>query len=87
MVTDSGRIRAESYPDSSCLVIDAAERDDSGPFRITLKNEAGEDTALINIKVVGKSCETVPMNHVFFHCGRVPGNFNFPICPHCQAWN
>ncbi|XP_059701843.1 myosin-binding protein C, slow-type isoform X5 [Haemorhous mexicanus] len=52
MVTDSGRIRAESYPDSSCLVIDAAERDDSGPFRITLKNEAGEDTALINIKVV-----------------------------------
>ncbi|RMC03016.1 hypothetical protein DUI87_20209 [Hirundo rustica rustica] len=53
MVTDSGRIRAESYPDSSCLVIDTAERDDSGPFRITLKNEAGEDTALINIKVVG----------------------------------
>uniref|UniRef100_A0A8C3MM72 Myosin binding protein C1 n=1 Tax=Geospiza parvula TaxID=87175 RepID=A0A8C3MM72_GEOPR len=52
MVTDSGRIRAESYPDSSCLVIDAAEREDSGPFRITLKNEAGEDTALINIKVV-----------------------------------
>ncbi|NWY66940.1 MYPC1 protein, partial [Erithacus rubecula] len=52
MVTDSGRIRAETYPDSSCLVIDAAEREDSGPFRITLKNEAGEDTALINIKVV-----------------------------------
>ncbi|KAM4782926.1 myosin-binding protein C, slow-type isoform 8-T8 [Cyanocitta cristata] len=52
MVTDSGRIRAETYPDSSCLVIDAAEREDSGAFRITLKNEAGEDTALINIKVV-----------------------------------
>lgn len=62
MVTDSGRIRAESYPDSSCLVIDAAEREDSGPFRITLKNEAGEDTALINIKVVGKSCETETMS-------------------------
>ncbi|NXW19946.1 MYPC1 protein, partial [Circaetus pectoralis] len=51
-ITDSGRIRAETYPDSSCLVIDAAEREDSGPFRIMLKNEAGEDTALINIKVV-----------------------------------
>ncbi|XP_009558814.2 myosin-binding protein C, slow-type isoform X1 [Cuculus canorus] len=51
-VTDSGRIRAETYPDSSCLVIDAAEREDSGPFRISLKNEAGEDTAVINIKVV-----------------------------------
>uniref|UniRef100_A0A8C2UAM1 Myosin-binding protein C, slow-type n=1 Tax=Coturnix japonica TaxID=93934 RepID=A0A8C2UAM1_COTJA len=52
MITDSGRIRAETYSDSSCLVIDTAEREDSGPFRITLKNEAGEDTALINIKVV-----------------------------------
>uniref|UniRef100_A0A8C8B8X3 Myosin binding protein C1 n=1 Tax=Otus sunia TaxID=257818 RepID=A0A8C8B8X3_9STRI len=51
-ITDSGRIRAETYPDSSCLVIDVAEREDSGPFRIALKNEAGEDTALINIKVV-----------------------------------
>ncbi|XP_064893707.1 myosin-binding protein C, slow-type isoform X8 [Columba livia] len=51
-ITDSGRIRAETYPDSSCLVIDTAEREDSGQFRISLKNEAGEDTALINIKVV-----------------------------------
>ncbi|XP_015277582.1 PREDICTED: myosin-binding protein C, slow-type isoform X6 [Gekko japonicus] len=50
---DSGsRIRAENYPDSSCLVIDSAERDDSGTYRIMLKNEAGEDTAHINIKVV-----------------------------------
>uniref|UniRef100_A0A8D0GNR9 Myosin-binding protein C, slow-type n=1 Tax=Sphenodon punctatus TaxID=8508 RepID=A0A8D0GNR9_SPHPU len=50
---DSGaRIRAENYPDSSCLVIDSAERDDSGVYRIMLKNEAGEDTAHINIKVV-----------------------------------
>ncbi|XP_059582430.1 myosin-binding protein C, slow-type isoform X1 [Alligator mississippiensis] len=51
-ITDSGRIRSETYPDNSCLVIDIAERDDSGPYRITLKNEAGEDSALINIKVV-----------------------------------
>ncbi|XP_075795414.1 myosin-binding protein C, slow-type isoform X5 [Pelodiscus sinensis] len=47
-----GRIRAETYPDSSCLVIDIAERDDSGQYRIMLKNEAGEDAAQINIKVV-----------------------------------
>ncbi|KAM6436429.1 myosin-binding protein C, slow-type [Liasis olivaceus] len=46
------RIRAESYPDSSCLVIDSAEKDDSGVYRIMLKNEAGEDAANINIKVV-----------------------------------
>uniref|UniRef100_A0A670J5L5 Myosin-binding protein C, slow-type n=1 Tax=Podarcis muralis TaxID=64176 RepID=A0A670J5L5_PODMU len=37
---------------SFCLVIDSAERDDSGVYRIMLKNEAGEDTAHINIKVV-----------------------------------
>ncbi|XP_063164504.1 myosin-binding protein C, slow-type isoform X3 [Candoia aspera] len=46
------RIRAETYPDSSCLVIDSAEKDDSGVYRIMLKNEAGEDAANINIKVV-----------------------------------
>lgn len=51
----ASRIRAENYPDSSCLVIDSAEKDDSGAYRITLKNEAGEDSAHINIKVVGKS--------------------------------
>lgn len=53
----ASRIRAENYPDSSCLVIDSAEKDDSGPYRIMLKNEAGEDAAHINIKVVGKSMQ------------------------------
>ncbi|XP_069847380.1 myosin-binding protein C, slow-type isoform X9 [Dipodomys merriami] len=48
----SGRIRAESYPDSSTLVIDVAERDDSGVYNINLKNEAGEAHASIKIKVV-----------------------------------
>ncbi|XP_009002713.1 myosin-binding protein C, slow-type isoform X2 [Callithrix jacchus] len=48
----SGRIRAESYPDSSTLVIDVAERDDSGVYHIHLKNEAGEAHASIKIKVV-----------------------------------
>uniref|UniRef100_A0A8C3R7P0 Myosin-binding protein C, slow-type n=1 Tax=Cyanoderma ruficeps TaxID=181631 RepID=A0A8C3R7P0_9PASS len=45
-------VRGDTLYLKICLVIDAAERDDSGAFRITLKNEAGEDTALINIKVV-----------------------------------
>ncbi|XP_062931066.1 myosin-binding protein C, slow-type isoform X5 [Cynocephalus volans] len=48
----SGRIRAESYPDSSTLVIDIAERDDSGVYHIHLKNEAGEAHASIKVKVV-----------------------------------
>nr|XP_056703410.1 myosin-binding protein C, slow-type isoform X4 [Euleptes europaea] len=52
LMDPASRIRAENYPDSSCLVIDSAERDDSGNYRIMLKNEAGEDTAHITIKVV-----------------------------------
>ncbi|XP_026559055.1 myosin-binding protein C, slow-type [Pseudonaja textilis] len=52
IMDSASRIRGENYPDSSCLVIDSAEKDDSGPYRIMLKNEAGEDSAVINIKVV-----------------------------------
>ncbi|XP_072002518.1 myosin-binding protein C, slow-type isoform X19 [Engystomops pustulosus] len=52
-ITDlSGRIRAESYPDHGLLVIDNAEKDDSGTYRIMVKNEAGEAVAHIKIKVV-----------------------------------
>ena len=50
----SGRIRAESYPDSSTLVIDVAERDDSGVYKISLENEAGEAQASIKVIVVVK---------------------------------
>ncbi|XP_068418073.1 myosin-binding protein C, slow-type [Eschrichtius robustus] len=48
----SSRIRAEHYPDSTTLVIDVAEKDDSGVYHINLKNEAGEAHAAITIKVV-----------------------------------
>ncbi|XP_038612466.1 myosin-binding protein C, slow-type isoform X4 [Tachyglossus aculeatus] len=52
IMESGGRIRAESYPDSSTLVIDVAEREDSGIYKIQLKNEAGEAQASIKIKVV-----------------------------------
>ncbi|XP_063783889.1 myosin-binding protein C, slow-type isoform X3 [Pseudophryne corroboree] len=48
----SGRIRAESYPDHGLLVIDSAEKEDTGTYRIMVKNEAGEAVAHIKIKVV-----------------------------------
>uniref|UniRef100_A0A8C5WCP1 Myosin-binding protein C, slow-type n=1 Tax=Leptobrachium leishanense TaxID=445787 RepID=A0A8C5WCP1_9ANUR len=52
-ITDlSGRVRAESYPDHGLLVIDAAEKEDTGTYRIMVKNEAGEAVAHIKIKVV-----------------------------------
>ncbi|XP_067906260.1 myosin-binding protein C, slow-type isoform X3 [Heterodontus francisci] len=46
------RVRAESFPDHTSLVIDAAERDDSGSYKIMVQNEAGEDRAQLKIKVV-----------------------------------
>ncbi|XP_053572962.1 myosin-binding protein C, slow-type isoform X2 [Bombina bombina] len=52
-ITDlSGRVRAESYPDHGLLVIDSAEKEDTGTYRIMVKNEAGEAVAHIKIKVV-----------------------------------
>ncbi|MEE6480074.1 hypothetical protein FKM82_012447, partial [Ascaphus truei] len=52
-ITDlSGRVRAESYPDHGLLVIDVAEKEDTGTYRMMVKNEAGEAVAHIKIKVV-----------------------------------
>ncbi|XP_077328375.1 myosin-binding protein C, slow-type isoform X32 [Lithobates pipiens] len=52
-ITDlSGRIRAESFPDHGLLVIDCAEKEDTGTYRMMVKNEAGEAVAHIKIKVV-----------------------------------
>ncbi|XP_069085128.1 myosin-binding protein C, slow-type isoform X9 [Pleurodeles waltl] len=52
-ITDlSGRVRAESYPDHGLLVIESAEKEDTGTYRIMVKNEAGEAVAHIKIKVV-----------------------------------
>ncbi|XP_059834515.1 myosin-binding protein C, slow-type isoform X2 [Hypanus sabinus] len=46
------RVRAESYSDHTSMVIDVAERDDSGTYKIMVQNEAGEDSAQLKIKVV-----------------------------------
>uniref|UniRef100_A0A8B9HWB5 Myosin binding protein C, slow type n=1 Tax=Astyanax mexicanus TaxID=7994 RepID=A0A8B9HWB5_ASTMX len=45
-------IRAETFPDHTCLTIDVTEREDSGNYKIVLQNEAGEDTASVKVKVV-----------------------------------
>ncbi|XP_059361252.1 myosin-binding protein C, slow-type-like isoform X6 [Carassius carassius] len=53
VILDSGsRMRAETFPDHTCLTIDSAEREDTGNYKIILQNEAGEDTASVKIKVV-----------------------------------
>ncbi|XP_048463917.1 myosin-binding protein C, slow-type [Rhincodon typus] len=46
------RVRAESFSDHTSLVIDLAEKDDSGPYKIMVQNEAGKDSAQLKLKVV-----------------------------------
>ncbi|XP_030610505.1 myosin binding protein Cb isoform X2 [Archocentrus centrarchus] len=52
-VTDTeGRVRVESRKDLSCFVIEGAERDDEGNYTITVTNPAGEDKAVLFLKIV-----------------------------------
>lgn len=55
VILDSGhRVRAETYGDQTSLTIEVTEREDTGNYKIVLQNEAGEATASVKIKVVGK---------------------------------
>lgn len=42
------------YEDHCVFTIEGAEKEDEGVYRVTLKNPAGEDTADITVKVIGK---------------------------------
>lgn len=71
MILESGhRVRAETYGDQTSLTIEVTEREDSGNYKIVLQNEAGEDTASVKIKVVGKfsqnSCGQLRIFFFFF---------------------
>lgn len=49
-----GRIRVESRKDLSCFVIEGAEREDEGNYTICVNNPAGEDKAMLFVKIVGE---------------------------------
>ncbi|XP_068161149.1 myosin binding protein Cb isoform X1 [Antennarius striatus] len=52
-ITESeGRIRVESRKDLSCFVIEGAEREDEGNYTICVTNPAGEDKAVLFVKIV-----------------------------------
>lgn len=55
MITDDvGRVRVEARKDLSCFVIEGAEREDEGNYTICVNNPAGEDKAVLFVKIVGK---------------------------------
>jgi len=45
----------EARKDLSCFVIEGAEREDEGNYTICVNNVAGEDKAMLFVKIVGKS--------------------------------
>uniref|UniRef100_A0A3Q2SQI2 Myosin binding protein Cb n=1 Tax=Fundulus heteroclitus TaxID=8078 RepID=A0A3Q2SQI2_FUNHE len=47
-----GRVKVESRKDLSCFVIEGAERGDEGNYSICVTNPAGEDKAVLFIKIV-----------------------------------
>lgn len=64
VILESGnRVRAETYGDQTSLTIEVTEREDTGNYKIVLQNEAGEATASIKIKVVGKRSQTQSLDH------------------------
>uniref|UniRef100_A0A8C6PGP2 Myosin binding protein Cb n=1 Tax=Nothobranchius furzeri TaxID=105023 RepID=A0A8C6PGP2_NOTFU len=47
-----GRVRVEARKDLSCFVIEGAERGDEGNYTICVTNPAGEDKAMLFVKIV-----------------------------------
>ncbi|XP_044034795.1 myosin binding protein Cb isoform X3 [Siniperca chuatsi] len=52
IIDTEGRIRVEARKDLSCFVIEGAEREDEGNYTICVTNPAGEDKAMLFVKIV-----------------------------------
>lgn len=49
-----GRVRVEKHEDHCVFIIEGAEKEDEGVYRVIVKNPVGEDKADITVKVIGK---------------------------------
>ncbi|XP_042742235.1 myosin-binding protein C, cardiac-type isoform X1 [Lagopus leucura] len=47
-----GRVRVEKYEDHCVFIIEGAEKEDEGVYRVIVKNPVGEDKADITVKVI-----------------------------------
>lgn len=50
-----GRVQVETTKGHCIFTLEGAERQDEGIYSVVVRNPAGEDTADINVKVVGKN--------------------------------
>lgn len=67
-------MRVESRKDLSCFIIEGAEREDEGNYTILVTNPAGEDKAVLNVKVVGTSKRYWLLIYIYFFCNQVPNS-------------
>lgn len=54
ITNNEGRVRVETKKDLSCFIIEGAEREDEGNYTIVVTNPAGEDKAVLFVKIVGE---------------------------------
>lgn len=54
ITNNEGRVRVEEKKDLSCFIIEGAEREDEGNYTIVVTNPAGEDKAVLFVKIVGE---------------------------------
>uniref|UniRef100_H2UDR2 Myosin-binding protein C, fast-type n=1 Tax=Takifugu rubripes TaxID=31033 RepID=H2UDR2_TAKRU len=52
ITNNEGRVRVETKKDLSCFIIEGAEREDEGNYTIIVTNPAGEDKAVLFVKIV-----------------------------------
>ena len=50
-----GRVHVESTSGHCVFTIEGAERQDEGIYSVIVRNPAGEDTAEINVKEIGRA--------------------------------
>ena len=55
MTEADGRVHVESTMGHCVFTIEGADRQDEGVYSVVVRNPAGEDTAEINVKVVGRT--------------------------------
>uniref|UniRef100_H3D5H1 Myosin-binding protein C, fast-type n=1 Tax=Tetraodon nigroviridis TaxID=99883 RepID=H3D5H1_TETNG len=73
ITNNEGRVRVETKKDLSCFIIEGAQREDEGNYTIVVTNPAGEDKAVLFVKIVGKwECcicwrRCLHLDHPFFN--------------------
>ncbi|RMC00319.1 hypothetical protein DUI87_22926 [Hirundo rustica rustica] len=59
-----GRVRVEMHEDHCVFIIEGAEKEDEGVYRVILKNPVGEDKADITVKVIDQALMATPSLYI-----------------------